>query len=122
MRIWVNGAEATAPAAATQLVKVVVSAGKLGKVYGFRVASQEVNAAGKVWRLRANVQGMALTIAAVDGVCPYIQPTFAPLFILKGNGVDFYEVVNAVAGAAGTLHQVSLLYEEEDCPPDRVRD
>lgn len=122
MRIWVNGAEATAPAAATQLVKVVPSAGRLGKVYGFRVASQEVNAAGKVWRLRANVQGVGLTVAAVDVGCPSIQPAAAPLFVMKGNGVDFFEVVNAVAGAAGTLHQASLLYEEEDCPPDRARE
>jgi hypothetical protein len=112
---WVNGAEAVAPGALTQLVKVVTTAGKIGRVYGFRVVSQEANAAGKVWRLRASVQGQTVNLALADVTNPtFTADVDAELGIVKGNGADFFEVVNVVAGTAATIHQASILYEERD--------
>ncbi len=110
---WVSGAEATAPVALTQLAKVVVTAGRVGKIYGARIVSQEANAAGKVWRVRANIQGQTITLFDLDVTNPNLVTDY-PLAILKGNGVDFYEIVNVVAGTASTLHQGSLLYDEQD--------
>src|SRR5712691_13374829 len=115
MSVWINGAETTAPGAATQLVKIVTSPGKVGRVYGFRVVSQEANAAGKVWRLRANIQGQSLNLALVDITNPsFIQTEGDEIGIVKGNGVDFFEVINVVAGTASTIHQASVLYAEQD--------
>jgi hypothetical protein len=109
---WVNGAKATAPGAATQLCKIVVTAGRLGKVYGARIASQEANAAGKIWDVRASIQGTTVVVCSLDVTNPSLISDY-PLFTLKGNGVDFYELVNVVAGTASTIHQASLLYDEE---------
>jgi hypothetical protein len=112
---WVNGVETAAPGATTQLVKIVTTAGRIGRVYGFRVVSQEANAAGKVWRLRANVQGQTVNLALVDVTNPtFTADVDAELGVIKGNGVDFFEVVNVVAGTASTIHQASVLYEERD--------
>ena len=112
---WVNGPETAAPGATTQLVKIVTTAGKIGRVYGFRVVSQEANAAGKVWRLRASVQGQTVNLALVDVTNPtFTADVDAELGVIKGNGADFFEVVNVVAGTASTIHQASVLYEERD--------
>ena len=112
---WGNGPETAAPGATTQLVKVVTTAGKIGRVYGFRVVSQEANAAGKVWRLRASIQGQTVNLALVDVTNPtFIADVDAELGVVKGNGADFFEVVNIVAGTASTIHQASVLYEERD--------
>lgn len=109
---WVNGAEATAPVANTQLVKIVVTAGRIGKLYGARVVSQEANAAGKVWRVRSSIQGQSVNLALFDVINPSWISDY-PLAVIKGNGVDFFEMINAVAGTALTIHQGSLLYDEE---------
>ena len=112
---WINGAEAAAPGANTQLVKIVCSPGKIGRVYGFRIVSQEANAAGKVWRLRSNVQGQSLNLALCDVTNPtYIADVDSELAVIKGNGVDFFEVINVVVATASTIHQASILYEETD--------
>jgi hypothetical protein len=108
---WVNGAEVTAPGAGVQLAKVTPANGRLGVVYGFRVVSQEANAAGKVWRLRMNVGGTAVILADLDVLNPTFMSDY-PIKVLHGNGVDFFEVVNVVAGTALTVHQVSVLYGE----------
>jgi len=112
-QIWVIGAETTAPGANTQLVKIIVSAGKYGKIYGSRITSQEANAAGKVWRIRSNIQGQSINNGLMDVINPTWFPVSdVPLAIIKGNGVDFFEVINVVAGTAATIHQAALLYEE----------
>ncbi len=113
---WINGAEAAAPAAGTQLVKVVVTAGRIGKISGARIVSQEVNAAGKGWRVRANIQGTSVIAFDLDVTNPSAISDY-PFFTLKGNGFDFFEIVNAVAGTAGTVHQASFLYDEEEISP-----
>jgi hypothetical protein len=119
---WVNGAEAAAPGANSQLVKVVTTAGRAGKVYGARICSQEANAAGKVWRIRASIQGTTVIVFSLDVLSPLFVSDY-PLFIMKGNGVDFYEIINVVAGTASTLHQASLLYDEEELDaPERMND
>lgn len=119
---WINGAESTAPAANTQLTKVVVTAGRIGKLYGARVVSQEANAAGKVWRIRANIQGQSVNVMLLDITNPALASDY-PLFLLKGNGVDFFEVINVVTGTAATIHQASLLYDEETVDaPVRIAD
>src|SRR5437660_12631921 len=103
---WVNGPETAAPGATTQLVKIVTTAGKIGRVYGFRVVSQEANAAGKVWRLRASVQGQTVNLALVAVTNPtYIADGDAELGVRTGNGADFFDVVNVLEASAATLHQ-----------------
>jgi hypothetical protein len=110
---WINGAEATAPGANTQLAKVVATAGRIGKLYGARIgACQEANAAGKRWQIRMNFQGTAVIIASLDVLNPSWISDY-PLAILKGNGTDFFEIINPVAGTAACVHQASLLYDEE---------
>lgn len=111
--VWISGAESVAPAALTSLAKAVPAAGRIGVVYGFRVTSQEANAAGKIWRLRASIKGALVTVADVDVTNPsFYGPS--PLFYLQGNGVDFYEVVNVVAGTALAIHQASILYGDQE--------
>lgn len=114
MAVWIIGAEATAPGANTQLIKIIPSAGKVGKVYAARITSQEVNAAGKVWRIRTNVQGQTVILADLDvtnPTWPILEGSY--LGIVKGNGVDFFEMINVVAGTASTIHQAALVYQED---------
>jgi hypothetical protein len=119
---WINGAEATAPGANTQLTKIVVTSGRIGKLYGARIVSQEANAAGKVWRIRASIQGQSVNVMLLDITNPTLASDY-PLFILKGNGVDFFEIINPVAGTAACIHQASLLYDEEPIDaPSRIAD
>lgn len=112
---WINGAPSVAPGANTQLVKVIPSSGRIGMVYGFRITSQEANAAAKTWALRLSLQGNAVTLAEVDVLAP-AWPIIdgAEIGILRGNGVDFFEVINLVAGTAATRHQASILYAETE--------
>jgi photosystem II stability/assembly factor-like uncharacterized protein len=113
--VWVNGAEAAAPGAATQLVKIVATAGKIGKVIGARIVSQEANAAGKVWRVRKSEQGQNVNLALLDVTNPsWLAGVDSPIALMKGNGVDFFEIINVVAATALTIHQAALLYVEED--------
>lgn len=114
---WINGAESTAPGAGTQLAKVVVTSGRIGKLYGARIgASQEANAAGKRWQIRANIQGTSLVIATLDVLNPSWISDY-PLFLMKGNGIDFFEIITVGAGTASCVHQASLLYDEEPVDP-----
>lgn len=39
------------------------------------------------------------------------------MFLMKGNGVDFFEIINTAAGTASCVHQASLLYDEEPVDP-----
>jgi hypothetical protein len=110
---WVNGAPVVAPGANTQLVKVVVTAGRIGKIYGARQVSQEANAAAKTWQVRASIQGQAVILFELDVLAPAFVSDY-PLAAIKGNGVDFFEIINLVAGTALTRHSSGLLYDEQE--------
>lgn len=113
MKTWIWGAEATAPAAATQLIKIIPAVGKIGVLYGIHYVSQEAVAAGKVARVRLNIAAtavVAVTLDVVGNSNPFISQN--SIAALRGNGVDFIEVVNVVAGTASTIHRVGLLYDE----------
>ena len=115
MRRWIFGTEVTAPAAATQLLKITPSAGRIGLIYGYHYVCQEGTAAGKVARVRLNIAGtavVALTLDVAANSNPFVSAD--ALLALAGNGLDFIEVVNVVAGTAATIHRAGLLYEEVD--------
>lgn len=120
---WIYGAKSTAPGANTQLVKIITTANKLGLVYGFYYVSQEAAAAGKIADLRINIAGTAVAPLSFDVVAN--MPAFVsrdPLVVLKGNGADYIEVINLVAGTAAAIHRVALLYGEIDFPWDFYAD
>jgi len=112
---WIFGAEFTAPAAATQITKITPTIAKIGLVYGYHYISQEASAAGKVGRLRMNINTVAVSVVTFD-IAANQNPFVAEdaLAALRGNGIDFFEVINVVAGVAATIHRCGLLYKEYD--------
>ena len=114
-KLWIVGNETAAPAAATQLLKITPTIGKIGVVYGYHLTSQEASAAGKVARLRASIAGVVVILETWDIVAnmpPLISDT--PLAVLRGNGIDFYEIINVLIATAATIYRPRVLYNEYD--------
>jgi len=93
----------------------VTTINKVGVVYGYHLASQEANVAGKVARLRLNIGGTAVirdTFDVVNNMVPLISTS--PLAVIQGNGVDFIEIINVAAATAATIYKAKILYVEID--------
>ena len=105
---WTEGTIATAPAAGATLVSKTVSEGKTGTVLGIHISLSD--AAGNVFTLQ--VGGVAVKQFPISGI--------GEIFIVLGTGVinaqpsgSVITINNTTAGAAATLYQASLLYEEQ---------
>ena len=116
---WIIGLPQVAPVANTTLWKVFPTQGKLGAMYGVRIVSQEVNAAGKVWQYGYTFSGVFTPIGELDVLNPIIDSNVPMLMLLgfaSGTGMfgGSFEVRNLLAGTAATRHQASVKYAEFD--------
>lgn len=113
---WIAGAISIAPVALTRLIIVTPTQGRIGLVYGMRITSQEVNAAGKTWQFGYVSPSPSFTTIfthELDVLNPIIDSNIPLLIIAGGGGVGFVGA-NLVAGTAATRHQAWLKYAEVD--------
>jgi len=107
---WAHGGEVVAPAANAELVKVNVSSGKVGFIYGFFIAATEANDFKLNWVSGGAARSVRLIFAG-KGSLHYVD------FIainegLPADGGTAITVTNVNAGGAGSIYQARLLYAE----------
>ncbi|MEM3356762.1 MAG: hypothetical protein QW166_02930 [Candidatus Bathyarchaeia archaeon] len=103
--VWVDGAEATAPAAGTALVSRTVSAGMTGRVFGVHISADE----GNQFRLYVDATVVKRFALVAAGTIHIVLALPLKDNIAAGSVVS---IKNVVAGATGKVYQASVLYDE----------
>jgi len=101
---WIDGAEATAPAAGTALVSKTVSAGT-GRVFGVHITAGEANS----FQLVVGTTVVKRFTLGTAGTIHIVLNTPLADNIPAGTTV---KIVNVNAASTGVVYQASLLYDE----------
>jgi hypothetical protein len=103
---WIDGAEATAPAAGTALVSVTVGASpRTGRVFGVHITAGEANS----FQLVVGTTVVKRFTLGTAGTIHIVLNTPLADNIPAGTTV---KIVNVNAGSTGVVYQASLLYDE----------
>jgi len=108
---WIVGAEATAPAAGTNLVSKTVGTGVTGRIFGIHISANEANEFKLIWTSGGVARSLRFSLASA-GVIYIASQTPMNKDLLADEGTTI-SIQNVGAGSAGIVYQASLLYAEK---------